>query len=96
MRTSYVFDRDTMRLVPKDEFYAARVSGPMVIPDIGAYRSMCDGTMVEGRRAHREHLAKHGVVEVGDAFDKAIPKPVQTPQGLKEQIARAVYDKLRY
>jgi hypothetical protein len=97
MRQSYVFDRTIMQLVPKDQFYAARTSGPMVIPDIGAYRSMVTGEMIEGRRAHREHLSRHNVVEVGDAYDKAPPpKPNSAPAGLKEQIARVVYDKLRY
>ena len=42
------------------------VDAPFVLGDIPAYKSMADGTMVEGRAQHREHLRRHGCVEVGN------------------------------
>jgi hypothetical protein len=38
----------------------------LVIRDKEAYWSPLDGTTVEGRSAHREHMRKHNVIEVGD------------------------------
>ena len=38
-----------------------------VMPDFKApYKSMIDGTMIESRAQHREHLKKHGCQEVGN------------------------------
>ena len=68
-----------------------------VLPDIKPYRSMIDGTMITSRSKHREHLRMHGCVEVGnDSSLNLRPKPVGSPPGLKETIARNVYSKLRY
>lgn len=39
---------------------------PMVMRDMDEYRSPLDGTVVSGRRAHRDHMRVHGVVEVGN------------------------------
>lgn len=71
-------------------------SAPFVLGDQPAYQSMADGSMVEGRVAHREHLKRHNLVEIGDAYDKKLPKPkAYTPApGLREAIARQVYQKL--
>ncbi len=38
----------------------------IVMPDKAAYKSPLDFTVVEGRAAHREHMARHGVIEAGD------------------------------
>ena len=63
--------------------------------DLQPYQSMVTGEMVDGRSKHREHLRMHGVVEVGDAYDKGLPqsKPKSDPR-LREHIARMVYTKL--
>lgn len=62
-----------------------------VMPDIQPYRSMIDGTIINSRSRHREHLRAHGVVEVGnDSSLRAKPKPLQSPPGLKDAIIRAV------
>lgn len=39
---------------------------PDFIPDKSAYLSPLDGSVVEGRTAHREHMRRHNVVEAGD------------------------------
>jgi hypothetical protein len=42
------------------------LSGPMVIRDIGEYRSTIDGSMITSRNQHRDHMRAHDVVEVGN------------------------------
>ena len=41
-------------------------SGPMIMPDIKPYRSMITGEMITSRSKHREHLKRHGCIEVGN------------------------------
>jgi hypothetical protein len=96
-RRSYVQDPATGKLVPKEEWYAGRdePNAPMVMPDLKPYQSMVTGEQIGGRRQHREHLKAHGVVEVGNSFDKATPKPITPPKGLKEHVSRAVYQHIR-
>ena len=65
--------------------------------DIQPYRSMVDGSMITSRSHHREHLREHGCIEVGnDSSLMRQRQPLQSPPGLKEMIARQVYNKLRY
>lgn len=64
--------------------------------DVKAYRSMVTGEMIEGRKAHREHLKRNNVVEVGNDLDNYKPPPQKPDMRLKETIARQVYEKLRY
>jgi hypothetical protein len=68
----------------------------MVMPDIKPYQSMIDGSMITSRSRHREHLREHGCLEVGNETKYLKPKPVQTPPGLKETVARVTYEKLKY
>lgn len=44
----------------------AERTSPYFIADKGAYLSPLDGTVIEGRKAHREHMKRHNVVEAGD------------------------------
>lgn len=37
-----------------------------ILPDKAGYQSPMDGTVVEGRSAHREHMLRHNVLEAGD------------------------------
>ena len=68
-----------------------------VMPDIQPYRSQIDGSTIASRSHHREHLRAHGCIEVGNDSSLQKPRPpLQSPPGLKEQIARNVYSKLRY
>jgi hypothetical protein len=39
---------------------------PMVMRDIGEYRSPLDGAMITSRSQHRDHMRAHDVVEVGN------------------------------
>jgi putative FmdB family regulatory protein len=58
------------------------------VGDIKGYRSTLDGKWIGSRSAHREHLRKHDVIEVGN---ERLParKPKQ-PQGIREDIERAI------
>lgn len=59
----------------------------MVIGDIEPYQSMCDGSMVMGRMQHRDHLKRHGVVEVGDQQHTLKPYgQYKSPPGLKQAV----------
>lgn len=70
----------------------------MIMPDIQPYQSMIDGSMINSRSEHRAHLKAHGCVEVGNdsSLKNTQAPPIQSPPGLKEAIARQVYQKLRY
>ena len=51
--------------------------GLYVVPDIQPYVSPLDGSVVGGRRQHRDHMRAHGVVEVGNEKPKPNrPKPL--------------------
>ena len=68
---------------------------PMVMPDIQPYRSMADGSIIKSRSAHREHLRRHGCVEVGNevgahlSYYDRLKKDV-APQQRKELIRAQV------
>lgn len=98
MRKRWIWDKATMALVPIEDYEARPSAGFFVMGDAQPYRSMVTGEMVEGRAQHREHLKRHDLVEIGDAWDKTPPKPrqIESPPGLKETIARIAYEKLRY
>jgi len=68
----------------------------MVMPDIQPYQSMADGTMITSRSHHREHLRRHGLIEVGNETKHLTPKPKALPKGRKEMVAQLVYERLRY
>lgn len=66
---------------------------PYIRDDVKPYQSMITGEMIEGKKAHREHLKRHNCIE---AADMPLKNPERPKDNLKEQIARQVYEKLRY
>ena len=66
---------------------------PYIRDDVKPYQSMITGEFIEGKKAHREHLKRHNCVE---AADMPLKTPEKPRDNLKEQIARQVYEKLRY
>lgn len=67
-----------------------------VMPDIEPYVSMIDGSIINSRSKHREHLKQHGCIEIGnDSSLYRKPKPIETPPGLKETLIRVANEKLR-
>lgn len=73
-------------------------AGYYVIPDVQPFQSMIDGTIINSRSEYRSHLKQHGCIEVGNdsSVSNPVRKPLNSPAGLKETIARQVYEKLRY
>lgn len=75
MRTRYVW-RD-------GEMIEIEVATPgaepkiQIVPDIGGYKSMADGSWISSRSQHREHLKRHNCFEVGNEMPKA-RQPITT------------------
>lgn len=97
MRSRYVYERGEVvyaeenGVVTLDKREAAKLAGFMVMPDIQPYVSMVDGSIINSRSRHREHLREHGCVEVGnDSSLRGVRKPLQSPPGLKDTIAKAI------
>lgn len=58
--------RDPSTNEPMHLPYAGKVTLPLYTPDTPGYQSPVTGEWIEGRRARREDLKKHGCVEAGD------------------------------
>ena len=70
MRKRYIYDKNG-NAVEVTESRPLEIH--YVMPDIGRFRSMADGSVIEGRRQYENHLKKHGmrVVEPSEvATDK--------------------------
>lgn len=69
----------------------------MVSSDINGYISQVDGSWIESRSKHRDHLKRHRMVELGtEPITKHKTIDVQNPEQRKRAIAEQVYSKLRY
>ena len=72
---------------------------PMVSSDIGGYVSQIDGSYIESRSKHREHLKRHGMVELGNDVpkqQKVVEISKKSQEQRKQMIAEIAYSKLRY
>ena len=71
-----------------------------VMPDIQPYRSMVDGSMITSRSQHREHLRRHGCVEVGDQAlpiaNQAFKNSADVAPQHRREIIRAQVDAMRH
>jgi hypothetical protein len=67
---------------------------PMVQSDIQGYISQIDGSWIDSKSKHRNHLKQHGCIEVGNE-KQSTATPKQDPK-LKQRIAEIAYEKLRY
>lgn len=52
--------------VAADYVAEPREAAPYVLGDISPYRSTQTGETISGRAQHREHLKRHGLIEVGN------------------------------
>lgn len=82
------------KLVPADQVTESITPMHYIMPDIQPYRSMADGTIVEGRRQHREMLKRNNCIEIGN--EKQVARPKTPPPGLKETLIQVAAEKLRY
>lgn len=96
-RGSFIWDAEQGKLVPKSEYYDKAFDAPMVMSDIQPYKSMVTGEMITSRSAHRDHLRRHQLIEVGNEVNhlKDSRRRPEPPKGLKERIAQIAHDKLR-
>lgn len=70
---------------------------PMVQSDIQGYISQVDGSWIDSKSKHRDHLKRHRMVEVGtevQTTQKSVE--IQNTDQRKRSIAEQVYSKLRY
>ena len=87
----FIQDPATGKLVPYDEYRKPVRRIHMIMSDIEPYQSMASGEMIGGRAQHREHLRKHGMIEVGNEIAAAsTPHEFKPAPGRKEAIADAV------
>ena len=70
---------------------------PMVQSDISGYISQVDGSWIDSRSKHRNHLKQHRMIEIGNDVSMK-QKEVQAPssEARKRQIGEIVYSKLKY
>lgn len=75
------------------ETMSRKIVAPMVAADIAPYQSMATGEWISSRSAHKEHLKKHRLVEVGNETLK--PKTITPPkqEERKKMIAEIAYAK---
>jgi hypothetical protein len=97
-RQRYIQDPKTHKLIPAEEWYQRQdVDAPMVMGDIKPYKSMVDGSMIESRSSHREHLRKHQLVEIGNETEAMMKSARREPkydrEGLRRQIAEVMNSK---
>lgn len=74
-----------------------KMTPPRVMSDIGGYISQVDGSWIDSRSKHRDHLKRHNMIELGN--DVPTSHRTITPsqeRARKETIARQVYEKLKY
>ena len=77
MKRTYVQDPVTHELVPKEDWQGPSVSKTAyVMPDIQGYKSMATGEWISSRSEHREHLKRHGLVEIGNEKIENKPRPL--------------------
>lgn len=71
---------------------------PIVMSDIQGYVSQIDGSWIDSRSKHRNHLKEHKMIELGNDVPMRQPDPEvskQSQQARKRQIAELAYAKLR-
>lgn len=87
------YEDDELVWARPDAFGAAPASGPQVVRDIEPYRSMIDGSVIDGRKRHRDHLRAHGCIEVGNDTSHLKPRqPTKTGPSIKESLHRVLAD----
>lgn len=80
-RSRTLFDRkgafaeyqdDELVWVRDDYQPPAEDRGPQVVRDIEPYVSMIDGSVIDGRKRHRDHLRAHNCREIGNDIEAAM------------------------
>jgi hypothetical protein len=58
----------------KDPKRSDTIASPMIMRDMGEYVSPIDNSVITSRSAHRDHLKRYDVIEVGNEH---LPPPVE-------------------
>lgn len=69
MRTRFIQDRQTGELIPASQ-YRSEVRTHFVKGDVEGYQCPITGTWVDGRKQHRNNLARHDCVEYDPELKK--------------------------
>jgi hypothetical protein len=81
-------------LVSYDREYWERqrsaLKAPMIMRDIGEYKSPIDGTVITSRSSHREHMRVHDVIEVGNERMRPAPEPATPARDIGLEIKRRI------
>lgn len=73
------------------ENYSHKVAAPMILRDMSDYVSPIDGAHITSRSQHREHMAMHGVIEVGnERMPQRAPEPVTPVADIAKSIKHHV------
>ena len=76
-RGSWVYDKESRKLIPKDEYYAlkyADADAPQIMKPIDEFVSPIDGKVITDRSKLRKHNAEHGVTDYRDYGDNYFDK----------------------
>ena len=65
------------------------LTAPHVIGDLKEYLSPIDGSIINSRSDHRDHMKRHGVVEMGNENPQP-KKEIPKVPGLKQDIYNAI------
>ena len=88
MRTRYVWrDGEMIEIAVAHPGAEPRIQ---VMPDIGGYKSMADGSWISSRSQHRDHLRRHNCFEVGNEM----PKPRETTASNREARIKRLREQL--
>lgn len=80
-RQRYIQDPVSLQLVPAEQYRGPSEStSAYIVPDIAPYQSMATGEMIQSRSQHREHLRRHGLVEIGNEIDTHMKQAGMTRQ----------------
>lgn len=92
MRSVYVYDHETGRIIPKAERAARRSSGPNVISDhVEPFVSMVDGQTYDSKRKYEASVRARGYDIVGnDTAYLMREEPREYGRGLDEAWAQAM------
>lgn len=82
----------------KEKQEMTKREAPMVMSDIPGYISQVDGSWIDSRSKHRNHLKQHRMIELGNDVPKSHKKielSRKSNEARKRQIAEMAYAKLR-
>jgi hypothetical protein len=82
----------------KEKQEITKREAPMVMSDIPGYISQVDGSWIDSRSKHRNHLKQHRMIELGNDVPKSHKKielSRKSNEARKRQIAEMAYAKLR-